>query len=94
MVCSSHADVARLRARRLRVLCGLYPCGGLRVQVTSDALLLLDTRSQQVGLQHQSADGLGVQHMLKSLYPLDVGLPAGEPAVAGRDAPQSAGPGC
>ena len=45
---STCADVARLRARRLRVLCGLYPCGGLRVQITSDALLLLDTRSQQV----------------------------------------------
>lgn len=42
------ADVARLRARRLRVLCGLYSCGGLRIQITSDALLLLDTRSQQV----------------------------------------------
>ena len=42
------ADVGRLRAKWLRIRVGQYPCGGLRTEVTADAVLLSDARSSVV----------------------------------------------
>ncbi len=43
-------SVARLRARQLEVRLAGYHCGGMRIVITADAVLLMDSRSAQVGV--------------------------------------------